>query len=163
MEKILEIQNISEKINRLKKGNKKIVLVGGCFDILHAGHILFLEAAKKEGDILIVLLESDDNIKKIKGNNRPINSQENRQIILSALKNVDYIIPLSGVTTNSEYDRLMIQIKPDVVAITEGDSQLNLRSKQCDSVGATLKIVIEKVENRSTTALIKKIKNENNI
>lgn len=156
--KILEHNNISETIKRLKKEKKKIVLVGGCFDIIHPGHILFLEAAKKEGDILILLLESDNNIKKIKGEGRPINSIKNRQIVVSSIGDVDYIIPLVGVTTDEEYDRIMIQIRPEVIAITEGDSQTEKRRRQCESIGAQLRVVINRIDNKSTTALINDIR-----
>ncbi len=156
--KIIELSDISETVLRLKEENKKIVLVGGCFDIIHPGHILFLEAAKREGDALILLLESDESIKKRKGNGRPINSQKNRQIVVSAISDVDYIIPLVGVTTDEEYDRIMIQIRPEVIAITEGDSQTNKRQKQCESIGSELKVVIKKIDNRSTTALINEIR-----
>ena len=156
--KIIELSDISETVLKLKAENKKFVLVGGCFDIIHPGHILFLEAAKKEGDVLILLLESDKNIKKRKGEGRPVNSIKNRQIVVSSIGDVDYIIPLVGVTTDDEYDRIMIQIKPEVIAITEGDSQTEKRKKQCESIGAELKVVIKKIDNKSTTALINKIR-----
>ncbi len=156
--KILNFNNFSETISTLKKEKKKIVLVGGCFDIIHPGHILFLEAAKKEGDILILLLESDESIEKRKGKGRPINSQKNRQIVVSSIGDVDYIIPLIGVTTDEEYDRIMIQIRPEVIAITEGDSQTEKRKKQCESIGAELKVVIKQIDDKSTTALINKIR-----
>ncbi len=156
--KILDLNNFSETISKLKKDNKKIVLAGGCFDIIHPGHILFLEAAKKEGDILILLLESDESIEKRKGKGRPINSQKNRQIVVSSIGDVDYIIPLIGVTTDKEYDRIMIQIRPEVIAITDGDSQTEKRKKQSESIGAELKVVIKQIDNKSTTALINKIK-----
>ncbi len=156
--KIIEFKDISETVLKLKAENKKIVLVGGCFDIIHPGHILFLEAAKREGDTLVLLLESDESIKKRKGDKRPINSQKNRQIVVSAISDVDYIIPLVGVTTDEEYDRIMIQIRPEVIAITEGDSQTDKRKKQCESIGSQLKVVIKKIDNRSTTALINEIR-----
>lgn len=159
MNKILSIDQAIEASIKLKQSGKTIVLAGGCFDILHKGHILFLEAAKKVGNILILLLESDESIKKRKGKDRPINSQINREIVLSAVKYVDFIIPLSGVTTDQEYDRLMIQIKPDVIAITDGDLQTEKRKQQCKSIGAELKIVIKKIDNKSTTSLINKIRN----
>mgnify|MGYP001579728731 CR=1 FL=1 len=156
--KIIEFKDISETVLKLKAENKKIVLVGGCFDIIHPGHILFLEAAKREGDTLVLVLESDESIKKRKGDKRPINSQKNRQIVVSAISDVDYIIPLVGVTTDEEYDRIMIQIRPEVIAITEGDSQTDKRKKQCESIGSQLKVVIKKIDNRSTTALINEIR-----
>ena len=74
---------------------KKItVLAGGCFDVLHPGHIVFLEKAKKAGDYLVVLLESDKKIRKLKGKGRPVHSQKERAEILSALKSVDSVVCL---------------------------------------------------------------------
>lgn len=156
--KIVTIEEAASISRQKKIKGKKVILAGGCFDILHPGHILFLEAAKKEGDVLILLLESDENIKKRKGEGRPINSIKNRQIVVSSISDVDYIIPLVGVTTDEEYDRIMIQIRPEVIAITEGDSQTEKRKKQCESIGAELKVVIKKIDNKSTTALINEIR-----
>lgn len=157
--KIVTIEEAASISRQKKIKGKKVILAGGCFDILHPGHIFFLNAAKKSGDVLIILLESDENIRKRKGKGRPVNSQKNRQIVVSAIENVDYVIPLTGVTIDQEYDRLMIQIKPDVIAITEGDLQTEKRKDQCKLVGAELKVVIKKIDNKSTTALINKIRN----
>ncbi len=160
MKKIISINDATKISKQLKLSGKTIVLVGGCFDILHVGHILFLKAAKKQGDILFLLLESDENIRKRKGKKRPLNTQRNRAVILSALEAVDYIVPLVGMTKNEEYDRLMIQIKPDVVAMTAGDSEIERRANQCKAVGAKLKLVIKEVDKTSTTDLIDEIKNK---
>src|SRR5690606_3739180 len=84
--KILNINSVPQISNHYKNFGKKIILVGGCFDVLHEGHIKFLESAKKNADILILLLESDENISKRKGINRPVNIQKNRAIVLSSLK-----------------------------------------------------------------------------
>ena len=160
MNKILSVNQAIKIAQEIRKQNKTIVLAGGCFDVLHVGHILFLKAAKKQGDILFLLLESDENIRKRKGKERPLNTQKNRAVVLSALEAVDYIIPLVGMTKNEEYDRLMIQIKPDVVAMTAGDSEIERRTKQCSAVGAKLKLVIKEVDKTSTTDLIDEIKNK---
>lgn len=160
MEKVISIREAANIAQTLKQSGKSIVLAGGCFDILHVGHILFLKAAKKQGDILFLLLESDENIRKRKGNQRPLNTQKNRAVVLSALEAVDYIVPLTGMTKNEEYDRLMIQIKPDVVAMTAGDLEIERRAKQCNAVGAKLKLVIKEVDKTSTTDLIDEIKNK---
>lgn len=159
MSKILSISQAIKVAQNLKKGGKSIVLVGGCFDILHSGHTLFLEKAKEQGDLLFLILESDENIRKKKGENRPINSQKNRSIVLSTLSSVDYVITLKGVTKNEEYDKLIVQIQPDVIAMTKGDKGIERRKIQCELVGAELKLVTEIVEGKSTTDLIKEIKN----
>src|SRR5215469_17383103 len=106
MEKILSIENSTDLADKLHQQSKRIVLAGGCFDLLHIGHITFIEEAKKHGDMLLILLESDQTISESKGNNRPINSQDDRAKILSALSSVDYVILLKPHMTDKEYDDL---------------------------------------------------------
>jgi rfaE bifunctional protein nucleotidyltransferase chain/domain len=96
------------------------VLVGGCFDLLHKGHISFLKKAKKAGDKLVVLLESDEKIKKLKGESRPVQIQEVRAKALSGLGFVDEIIKLPFMDSDKDYDELVKKIKPDIIAVTEG-------------------------------------------
>jgi len=83
-----ELKNLSQK---LKKNNEKIVSTNGCFDILHKGHLVYLQEAKNLGDILVIGINSDASIKKIKGDLRPINSQMDRAFFLLQLKFVDYV------------------------------------------------------------------------
>lgn len=156
MNKILTIDQAVRLSTQLKQEGKTIILAGGCFDILHSGHISFLDAAKKQGDLLFILLESDDNVRKIKGQGRPVNSQKNRSIVLSVLPSVDYIVPLKGMTKNDEYDKLIVQIKPDVIAMTKGEPGLKQRERQALLVGAKVKLVIARVKGKSTTGLINK-------
>ena len=154
MKKIIAL-NAVDKISAAEKSKKKkIVLAGGCFDILHPGHIAFLNEAKKSGDLLFTFLESDLNIKKMKGKSRPINNQITRAGVLSSLPVVDYVIPLKGVTKNEEYDKLIVQIRPDFIAITENDLGIEKRRKQAEMVGAKL-IVIKKINTPSSSELIK--------
>ncbi|TSC65721.1 MAG: D-beta-D-heptose 7-phosphate kinase / D-beta-D-heptose 1-phosphate adenosyltransferase [Microgenomates group bacterium Gr01-1014_80] len=134
---------------------KRIVLVGGCFDILHIGHITFLEKAKAEGDILVVLLESDESIRKNKGSNRPINTQEDRAKILSALKSVDLVIRLPLMESNQEYDDLVAKIQPDIIASAYGDKAISHKRRQAQKLGIELKIVMKVLKDKSTTNLIK--------
>ena len=134
--------------------NKKIVLVGGCFDILHYGHVSFLTAAKKLGDVLIVLLESDENVKRRKGSNRPIHTETQRKEILEALTVVDQVMMLPTMTTDADYQKLVEDIKPAVIAITEGDPYKDHKERQATSVGATV-IEIPKIHTHSTSQLVK--------
>ena len=142
-------------VQKRKNKNKKIVLVGGCFDILHIGHITFLEKAKKEGDVLVVLLESNQSIRKSKGKDRPINSLKDRAKILSALKYVDVVIPLPPMETDQEYDNLIGKIHPDIIAITKGDPGISHKKRQAKKLGIKLKIVTNIIKDSSTTNLIK--------
>ena len=80
-----------EEIEELKKQGKKIVATNGCFDILHAGHVSYLEASKALGDILVVGMNSDSSVKKLKGTDRPINNEKDRAYVLNALKAVDFV------------------------------------------------------------------------
>lgn len=135
---------------------KTKVLVGGCFDVLHIGHVKFLRQAKSFGDYLIVLLESDANIKKLKGSTRPIHNQKERKEVLEALKFVDKVIILPDVVNNIFYDNLVKKIKPSVIAITGDDPIKDKKLIQAKSVGAKLKIV-KKYKSNSTSSIVKKI------
>jgi rfaE bifunctional protein nucleotidyltransferase chain/domain len=85
-------KEISEIVRDLKISGKEIVFTNGCFDILHAGHVQYLREAKALGDILIVGLNSDASVKRLKGDSRPINSEQDRAFVLSALEMVDYVV-----------------------------------------------------------------------
>lgn len=136
-----------------KSNNNKFVLVGGVFDILHPGHIHFLKTAKSFGDTLFLLLESDQNVKRLKGKNRPINSQQVRANNLAKLSIVDHVVLLEGVTKSSKYDKLIVQIKPDFIALTKGDPGTEQRRSQCKIIGAKL-IEVDRIATASTTELI---------
>src|SRR3989344_4137326 len=124
MSKILKVQEAIEVAKKLREQNKSIVLAGGVFDILHVGHVKFLQKAKEKGDQLFVLVESDGNVRRIKGKNRPINNQKNRAVILSSLIYVDYVILLPNLKTDTDYDKLVFQIQPSVIATTAKDPNI---------------------------------------
>jgi FAD synthetase len=132
----------------------KTVLVGGCFDILHFGHISFLKQAKSYGDHLVVALESDENVKHMKGDMRPIHTQQQRKEMLEAVSFVDEVISLSPMHTDQEYIDLVNTIQPSVIAVTEGDDALGKKQEQAKTIGAEL-IVIPKIHTPSTSQLAK--------
>ena len=105
------LKNNYSTINKIKSEGKKIVFTNGCFDLLHVGHIKYLSQAKDLGDILIIGLNSDKSVKKLKGNNRPINSFEDRAKLLAALKSVDLVIMFEEQTP----ENLIKEIIPDVL------------------------------------------------
>lgn len=139
----------------MKKLSKTIVLAGGCFDILHEGHLKFLEAAKKQGDILIVALESDENVKRLKGTDRPINKEQIRAGNLIKTNLVDYVILLPPFKHGADYLKMVKLVSPDVIAITTGDPKFFSKQKQAETVGAKLKIVINRLPGLSTSEIIK--------
>ena len=98
-------------LKKIKEENKKIVFTNGCFDILHVGHVRYLSKAKKLGNILIVGLNSDQSVKKLKGDNRPINIFEDRAMLLSSLRFVDLVIMFEEKTP----ENLIKKIKPDIL------------------------------------------------
>lgn len=126
----------------------KTVLVGGCFDIVHYGHIHFLSEAKKLGDFLIVALESDVNIKKLKGVKRPFHNQEQRKEILESLKFVNKVIILKDEMTDLDYEKMVTLISPQIIAITKG-SKTKTHAKR---VGAKV-VEIPKVKVPSTSQI----------
>ena len=142
----------------LDREASKIVIVGGCFDIVHLGHLIFLEKAKAKGDILIVLLESDENIRKNKGQNRPINNQKDRALFLSKLKMVDRVIKLPEMKSDDDYLEILKKIKPKIIAVSEGDSGLEKKKKQAKEIGVKVIKVSKLIPHQSTSLIIDKIK-----
>lgn len=152
MKHILKINQITNWRKTVKK-NQKIVLVGGCFDVLHPGHVIFLQKAKRVGDILVVLLESDEKIKKLKGITRPVHNQDERAQVLSALAGIDYIVPLPDLKNDKSYEEIVLQIKPDIIAATAGiDDYYHKRVSKI--VGAQLKYVTKMIGSYSTSRII---------
>lgn len=122
-------------IERMKEG-KKVVLIGGCFDILHYGHVRFMIQAKEKGNLLIIALESDAFIKEAKKKN-PTHTQAQRAEILAHLDFVDMII-LLPLFVEKNYFELVQMVRPSVIALTEGDPHTPEKIKQALKVGAEI-------------------------
>lgn len=149
---IIRYKEIQEMGNFFK--NKKTILVGGCFDLIHFGHLKFMEAAKEQGDFLIVALESDEFIKKHK-KKLPVHRQSERAEILSNLNMIDLIILLPLFKTNNDYFDLVKKISPRIIAVTIGDQQLKNKKKQALEVGAEVREVVTNLKNFSTRNIAK--------
>ena len=140
-------------INKLRNEGKKIVFTNGCFDILHVGHVRYLTVARKLGDKLIVGLNSDESVKRLKGESRPINNEADRKEVLLALKAVDEVI-IFGEDTASE---IIAKVKPDIY-VKGGDYTLETLPEAKIVLGYGGKVEFVKlVEGRSTTNVINKI------
>lgn len=150
--KIISLSKISSKLKGLK--NKKIVLVGGCFDIFHYGHFQFLKKAKACGDFLIVALESDEFIRKNK-EREPIHNQKQRACILSGFSFVDLIILLPYFSKEKSYFDLVKKIKPKIIAVTKGDPKIENKKRQAAMVDAKVKEVTPLIKNFSSTRIYK--------
>lgn len=141
---------------RLNKAlGKKIILVTGCFDILHREHKNLLRKAKKHGDFLIVGLESDTRIKELKGTDRPLNPWLKRAKNLFRLKEVNLIIKLPDFFANPAVRLAFLRlIKPDVLAISSQDPLEKQKKKDCRKIGCQLKIVHQYNPEISTTQIL---------
>lgn len=141
MAKIINLQVLKKEILSIKNAARMIVLVGGCFDILHVGHVKFLREAKASGSFLFLLLESDETVAKLKGKNRPYFPQKDRAEVLSSIKYVDYIVLMPPKKQDALYENLISQIKPNIIAVTENDPILEKKRNQAIMVGGKLKII----------------------
>lgn len=134
-------------------GKQSIVLTNGCFDILHVGHIRLLQQAKQQGDMLIVLVNSDESIKRLKGDTRPINCLLDRIEMLESIKWVDKVIPFTNDTPIDEIH----SIRPDVL-VKGGDYKIEdiVGAEFVQSYGGRVSI-IPTVEGHSTTNILTKL------
>jgi D-beta-D-heptose 7-phosphate kinase/D-beta-D-heptose 1-phosphate adenosyltransferase len=137
-------------VRQLKQQGKKIVFTNGCFDILHIGHVRYIEQAKNLGDVLIIGVNSDDSISRLKGPTRPINTQDDRAAILAALEAVDFVIVFDEDTP---YELIKV-VHPDIL-VKGGDYE---GKKVVGEDIATEVKLIKFVDGKSTTSTIERIK-----
>lgn len=151
--KIKNLEEIKEITDQLKNNSKKIVFTNGCFDILHIGHTRLLEAAKSHGDVLIIGLNSDSSIKKIKGPDRPIIPENERAELLSALSCIDYIVFFEEDTPIN----LIKELQPEVI-VKGGDyaKETVCGADFVEQKGGKV-VIVPLVKDKSTTGLIGRI------
>jgi D-beta-D-heptose 7-phosphate kinase/D-beta-D-heptose 1-phosphate adenosyltransferase len=155
-EKALSVDALCEKLAADRLSGKTVVFTNGCFDILHAGHVRYLAEARKFGDVLVVGLNTDASVRRLKGPARPLNTEHERALVLSALASVDYVVPFAEDTPLALIERVL----PDVL-VKGGDYRAE------DVVGAdvvtraqgTVKI-LPFLEGKSTSSLIDRISKE---
>ncbi len=155
MGEVLKITELLEITAGLKARGKTIVTTNGCFDIIHAGHVRYLKQAKELGDVLVVCLNSDDSVKRLKGPARPLNTQDDRAEVLAGLASVNYVIIFKEDTPAD----ILGQIKPDI-HVKGGDytEETLPEAKIVKNGGGTVRF-IPLMEGRSTTNIIKRINN----
>lgn len=156
MAEIVSSLELKNKIAFLRSKNKNLVIVAtnGCFDILHVGHVRSLQKAKKLGDILVVGVNSDASVKKLKGKGRPINTENARLEVLAALEVVDFV----SIFNEETAEKFLEILRPDIYVKGE-DYDLNEipEAKMVKNYGGKV-IQIPLVQDYSTTSLISKIK-----
>lgn len=153
---IIARDKIAEFCQVLRDGGQKVVFTNGCFDILHAGHVRYLNKARSFGDCLVLGLNTDSSVSRIKGPSRPINSQLDRAEVVGALKSVDYVVFFDEPTA----EELVRQVRPDVY-VKGGDYTIETLPEGQIVLGYGGKVeLVQLVEGRSTTSVIAKIKGD---
>ena len=157
MAEIISFDQLKNRIEFLRSKNKdiKVVATNGCFDILHIGHIRSLQKAKSLGNILVVGLNSDASVKKIKGKDRPINNEKDRAEILAALSCIDFV----SIFHEDTAEKFLEVVKPDIY-VKGGEYNLDIlpEAQVVKKYGGEI-FLIPMIPNSSTTQLLEKIEN----
>lgn len=153
MGKVVSIDELVLIRNKAKEEKKSVVFTNGCFDILHLGHIEYLKESAKLGDYLIVAINSDSSVKKLKGESRPIFGEKERAIILSSLEFVDFVVIFEEETPINLIKKLI----PDFL-VKGGDYSINevVGREEVEKNGGKV-VIIPYLQGYSTTNLLKKI------
>lgn len=154
-EKIIALEQLPAWREAVRAAGKKLVVTNGCFDILHAGHVTYLEAARAHGDALLVGLNSDDSVRQLKGPHRPVNNQHDRALVLAALASVDAVCIFPEVDAT----RFLKLARPDVW-VKGGDYTLQTLNQTerriVEELGGKI-VILPLVPGKSTTELLAKI------
>ena len=151
--KIKVLDELEEILNRHRKENKKIVFTNGCFDILHVGHIEYLKFSRRQGDVLVIGLNTDRSVREQKGDKRPFVSEDERARLISALEDVDYVILFDDLTP----EKLIRRVKPDVLVKGEDWKEKGVVGREfVESYGGKV-ILAPLVKDVSTTDIVSRI------
>jgi len=151
---LIKFDDIAAVCKQLRNEGKKIVFTNGCFDIIHAGHTVYLKEAKRLGDVLVIGLNSDDSVRRLKGEERPLNTEIDRAEVLLSLKPVDYVV----VFTDDTPFELIKRVQPDVLVKGGDYKKENIVGADIVEAGGGEVAVIPFVEGKSTSSLVEKIK-----
>jgi len=150
---IRDLKDLKALCLSYESNNKKVVMTNGCFDILHAGHTYILEESKKLGDILIVALNSDSSIKKIKSKDRPIVSELDRAYVLSCLSSVDHII----LFDNESPEEIICEILPEILIKGSDYKGKKVAGEDCLIKNGKKVVLVDLIEGKSSTSIIDKV------
>ncbi len=152
--KLLPLKKLKSALSGLKKRGKKIVFTNGTFDILHLGHVTYLQKAREKGDVLVVGVNTDRSVKSYKTPDRPINPEQDRLKVLAALECVDYAILFDDPTPI----KLIVELRPDVLAKGADWKKSQIAgAKEVESWGGKIAL-IKLVAGKSTTGIIQKMR-----
>jgi D-beta-D-heptose 7-phosphate kinase/D-beta-D-heptose 1-phosphate adenosyltransferase len=152
--KVRPIESLVNELDWHRRQKERIVFTNGCFDVVHRGHIEFLQFCKEQGDILVVGLNSDNSVKSIKGKGRPINNEHDRASVLAAMESVDYVT----VFEEDEPLNLIKKVKPDILVKGQDWSDKGVVGREfVESCGGKV-VLAPLVEGKSSTSIIDKVK-----
>ena len=154
-EKIVKWENLPAWRAALRASGKKLVVTNGCFDLLHPGHVTYLESARNQGDVLLLGLNGDDSVRQLKGAGRPVNSEADRAAVVAALQSVDGVCIFAEKTAT----RFLAAAQPDIY-VKGGDYTLETVNQEerrvVEQAGGRI-VIIPFVPGKSTTALLERI------
>jgi len=154
-EKIIAWDNLPEWRAALRAGGKRLVVTNGCFDLLHVGHVTYLETARHQGDALLVGVNGDAAVRELKGPDRPVTPEQDRAAVLAALESVDGVCIFAAATAT----RFLAAAQPDIY-VKGGDYTLDTLNQDerrtVEQAGGRI-VIIPFVPGKSTTALLRKI------
>ena len=145
-----------ELINEAKKSGKKIIMTNGCFDIIHTGHVRYLSKAKSLGDYLVIAVNDDESVKRLKGNGRPINTLEDRMLVLNSLASVNLVIPFSQDTP----EEIISSVNPDVLVKGGDYKEENIAGAESVRKSGGEVVIMPFDEGYSTSLILKKLKDK---
>ncbi|MDT4969078.1 MAG: D-beta-D-heptose 7-phosphate kinase / D-beta-D-heptose 1-phosphate adenosyltransferase [Acidobacteriota bacterium] len=153
---ILSIDALRMERTRLRSEGKRLVFTNGCFDILHVGHVRYLQRARELGDALLVAINSDRTVRELKGSARPVMNQDERAEILAALGSVDYVTIFDDVSPRA----LIAEVLPDVL-VKGGDYQIDEihGREEVEAAGGSV-IALPFIEGASTSSIIERVKSD---
>jgi rfaE bifunctional protein nucleotidyltransferase chain/domain len=153
--KLIDWDHLTDWRATLRASGRRLVATNGCFDILHAGHVTYLQAARAQGDLLLVGLNSDHSVRRLKGPARPVNPQEDRALVLSALAAVDAVCIFDDVRA----DAFLRLAQPDVY-VKGGDltvDQIPIEEREAVAAAGGRVLIMPHLPGRSTTAVLQRI------
>ncbi|HDQ25187.1 MAG TPA: D-glycero-beta-D-manno-heptose 1-phosphate adenylyltransferase [bacterium] len=157
MAKLKSRAALKKIIKSLKKKGKKVVFANGCFDILHVGHIRFLRSARSKGDVLVLGLNSDSSVRKIKGKGRPLVNERERAEMLSGFEFIDYILIFGEPTV----DRTLLELRPDFHAKGTDYTVKTVPEREMTAKLGIKTVIAGDKKNHATTDIIRKIIQKN--
>ncbi len=148
--------DLMEQLEVARQHGQRIVMTNGCFDILHAGHVTYLEQARRLGDRLIIAVNDDESVRRLKGEARPVNSQEQRMDVLAGLGAVDWVVPFSEDTP----ERLICRVKPEFLVKGGDNDPATIPGNRCVWEAGGEVVVMDYVDDTSTTGIIARIRKQ---